>query len=143
MQIPNWPISTERELELLREVLESGRWGGHSDFVKRLEREFGSALADWDRLAPVAAERGLARIEDAAHAHGSEWAGRRAGSLGLAGSFSFQNSKVMTAGEGGMLTTNDAAFGERAWSIMDQGRKPGGGWFHHYALGSNYRITGL
>ena len=40
MQIPNWPISTERELELLREVLNSGRWGGHSDFVKRLEREF-------------------------------------------------------------------------------------------------------
>src|ERR1022692_626921 len=40
MQIPNWPISTDRELELLREVLESGRWGGHSDFVKRLEREF-------------------------------------------------------------------------------------------------------
>ncbi len=49
----------------------------------------------------------------------------------------------MTAGEGGMLTTNDAAFAERAWSIMDQGRKPGGGWFHHYLLGSNYRITGL
>ena len=40
MQIPNWPISTGREIELLREVLESGRWGGHSDFVKRLEREF-------------------------------------------------------------------------------------------------------
>src|ERR1035441_10489248 len=39
MQIPNWPISTDREIELLREVLESGRWGGHSDFVKRLERE--------------------------------------------------------------------------------------------------------
>ena len=231
MQIPNWPISTEREVELLREVLDSGRWGGHSDFVKRLEREFagfthcahgisamngtvtlemalsaagvgpgdevivpaisfvstamavsrvgatpvfvdieplsfnmdperaaaaiapctkaiiavhfGGAIADMDRLAPLAAERGLALIEDAAHAHGSEWAGRRAGSLALAGSFSFQNSKVITAGEGGMLTTNDAAFAERAWSIMDQGRKPGGGWFHHYLLGSNYRITGL
>jgi dTDP-4-amino-4,6-dideoxygalactose transaminase len=104
---------------------------------------FGGAIADMDRLVPLAAERGLALIEDAAHAHGSEWAGRRAGSLALAGSFSFQNSKVITAGEGGMLTTNDAAFAERAWSIMDQGRKPGGGWFHHYLLGSNYRITGL
>src|ERR1039458_1286180 len=40
MQIPNWPISTDRELELLREVLESGRWGGHSDFVNRQEGEF-------------------------------------------------------------------------------------------------------
>jgi dTDP-4-amino-4,6-dideoxygalactose transaminase len=231
MQIPDWPISTEREIALLREVLASGRWGGHSDFVQRLEREFasftqcrhgisamngtitlemalgaagigpgdevivpaisfvstamavsrmgsipvfvdieplsfnmdperaaraitartkaiipvhfGGAIADMDRLVPLAAEYGLALIEDAAHAHGSEWAGRRAGSLGLAGSFSFQNSKVMTAGEGGMLTTNAAEFAERAWSIMDQGRRPEGGWFHHYALGSNYRITGL
>ena len=231
MQIPKWPISTDREIELLREVLESGRWGGHSDLVKLLERDFaaaahcahavsamngtvtlemalcaagigpgdevivpaisfvatamavsrvgatpvfvdieplsfnmdpecaaaatgprtkaiiavhfGGAIADMDRLVPLAAERGLKLIEDAAHAHGSEWAGRRAGSLGLAGSFSFQNSKVITAGEGGMLTTNDAAFAEHAWSIMDQGRKPGGGWFHHYLAGSNYRITGL
>lgn len=104
---------------------------------------FGGAMADMDRLLPLAAERGLALIEDAAHAHGAEWQGRRAGSLGVAGSFSFQNSKVMTAGEGGMLTTNDGAFAERAWSIMDQGRKPGGGWFFHYVPGSNYRITGL
>jgi dTDP-4-amino-4,6-dideoxygalactose transaminase len=104
---------------------------------------FGGAMADMDLLLPLAEEHGLALIEDAAHAHGAEWKGRRAGSLGLAGSFSFQNSKVMTAGEGGMLTTNDAAFAERAWSIMDQGRKPGGGWFFHYVPGSNYRITGL
>lgn len=231
MQKLTWPVANEREMELLREVLASGRWGGHSEFVKRFEREFadfahcahgisamngtvtlemalsavdvgpgdevivpaisfvstamavsrvgatpvfvdieplsfnmdperaaaaitprtkaimavhfGGAIADMDRLAPLAAGHGLALIEDAAHAHGSEWNGRRAGSLALAGSFSFQNSKVMTAGEGGILTTNDAGFAERAWSIMDQGRKPGGGWFHHYALGSNYRITGL
>ncbi len=104
---------------------------------------FGAAIADMDRIGPLAAEHGLALIEDAAHAQGSELNGRRAGSLGLAGSFSFQNSKVMTAGEGGMLTTNDAAFAEHAWSLMDQGRKPGGGWFHHYLLGSNYRITGF
>jgi dTDP-4-amino-4,6-dideoxygalactose transaminase len=104
---------------------------------------FGGAIADMDQLVPLAAAHSLALIEDAAHAQGSEWNGRRAGSLGLAGSFSFQNSKVITAGEGGMLTTNDAAFGEAAWSIMDQGRKPDGGWFHHYVLGSNYRITGL
>ncbi len=40
MLIPNWPVSGEREMELLREVLDSGRWGGHSDFVKKLEQEF-------------------------------------------------------------------------------------------------------
>ncbi|HLY17418.1 MAG TPA: aminotransferase class I/II-fold pyridoxal phosphate-dependent enzyme, partial [Bryobacteraceae bacterium] len=166
-----WPVSTERELELLREVLDSGRWGGHSDFVKRFEREFaawahcahgvsamngtvtlemalcaaevgagdevivpaisfvstamavsrvgatpvfvdieplsfnmdperaaaaitprtkaviavhfGGAMAEMERLGPLAAEHSLALIEDAAHAHGSEWNGRRAGSLSL------------------------------------------------------------
>jgi len=99
-------------------------------------------MADMDRLLELAAANGLVLIEDAAHAHGSEWRGRRAGSLGLTGSFSFQSSKVMTAGEGGILTTNDAAFAARAWSFMDQGREPGGGWFFHHVLASNYRITG-
>ncbi len=98
-------------------------------------------MAEMDRLLALARERKLALIEDAAHAHGSEWEGRRAGSLGLGGSFSFQNSKVMTAGEGGILTSNDAEFAARAWSIADQGRRQGGGWFHHYTLGTNYRMT--
>jgi dTDP-4-amino-4,6-dideoxygalactose transaminase len=102
---------------------------------------FGGPLADMDRLMALAGERDLILIEDAAHAHGSEWDGRRAGSLGLAGSFSFQNSKVMTSGEGGILTTCDAEFAERARSLGNQGRRTGGGWFHHYTLGTNSRIT--
>lgn len=102
---------------------------------------FGGPPADMDRLTVLARERGLVLIEDAAHAHGSEWNGRRAGSFGLAGSFSFQNSKVMTAGEGGMLTSNDREFIDRAWSLANCGRRRGGGWFHHYTAGSNYRIT--
>lgn len=231
MRFPKWPIANQREMELLREVLDSERWGGSSGFVARFEREFAAAqqcahgvsaangtvslemaleaagigpgmeviipaisfistatavsrvgatpvfvdieplsfnmaperameaaggntkamivvhfggpTADMDRLESVASEKGLALIEDAAHAHGSEWNGRRAGSFGLAGSFSFQNSKVMTSGEGGILTTNDAEFAERARSIANQGRRSDGGWFHHYVLGSNYRLTGL
>lgn len=229
MEISKWPISGARELELLREVLESERWGGYHDFVSRFEREFcqfqhcahgvsaangtvtlemalealgigdgdevivpaisfistatavsrmgampvfvdiephsfhidpecakkaigpltkaimpvhfGGPMADMDRLGAIAAENDLALIEDAAHAHGSEWRGRRAGSLGIAGSFSFQNSKVMTAGEGGILTSNDQTLMDRVRSIADLGRKPGGGWFSHYNLGTNYRIT--
>ena len=173
MNIPKWPVSTARELELLREVLESERWGGYHEFVARLEREFaafqhcahgvsgvngtvtleaaleaagigegdevivpaisfistatavsrvratpvfvdigeltfnmdperaaaavgprtkailvvhfGGVMADMDRLQALAAERNLLLIEDAAHAHGSEWRGRRAGSLGRGG----------------------------------------------------------
>lgn len=103
---------------------------------------FGGPMADMDRLGAISQERRLTLVEDAAHAHGSEWRGRRAGSIGIAGSFSFQNSKVMTAGEGGMLTSNDAGFAERMRAIADQGRRPDGGWFHHYTLGTNYRITG-
>ena len=70
----------------------------------------GKYLSQFETLCK---ERGLFLLEDAAHAHGSEWNGKRAGSFGLAGSFSFQNSKIMTSGEGGMLTTNDAGFAER------------------------------
>jgi dTDP-4-amino-4,6-dideoxygalactose transaminase len=229
MRIPKWPVWGEREVELLRQVLESGQWGGHNPIVKRLEAEFaafqhcahgvslangtvalevalealgigpgdevivpaisfistatavsrvgatpvfadiepysfnldperaaaavspqtkaiivvhfGGQLAEMDRLLALAAGRGLLLIEDAAHAHGSEWNGRRAGSLGVCGTFSFQNSKVMTAGEGGMLITNDAELAARVRSLADQGRRPGEGWFFHFDLGTNYRLT--
>ena len=103
---------------------------------------FGGPMADMGRLFTIARESGAYLIEDAAHAHGSEWNGRRAGSIGLVGSFSFQNSKVMSSGEGGMLTSNDDALAERVRSILDQGRKPDSGWFFHYELGTNYRMTG-
>ena len=104
---------------------------------------FGGPLADMDRLMALAAARGLIVIEDAAHAHGSEWNGKRAGSFGLGSMFSFQNSKVMTSGEGGILLSNDAGFAERARSFANQGRATGQGWFYHYTLGSNYRLTAL
>lgn len=230
-ELPQWPIATEREMELLREVIESEQWGGYHAFVARFEREFaafqhcragvaamngtvtlemalraagigpgdevivpaisfistatavsrigatpvfvdieelsfnmdpdraaaaisektkglivvhfGGPMADMERLTGLAEAHGLALIEDAAHAHGSEWNGQRAGSFGIGGSFSFQNSKVMTAGEGGILLSNDEEFLARARSMGDQGRRVGGGWFHHYTLGTNYRITGL
>jgi dTDP-4-amino-4,6-dideoxygalactose transaminase len=98
-------------------------------------------MADMDAIAAVASAHGLPIIEDAAHAHGSEWNGTRAGSIGAIGSFSFQNSKVMTAGEGGILISNDEALIDRVREILDQGRRKGEGWFFHYTLGTNYRIT--
>ena len=100
---------------------------------------FGGPMADMDRLL----ELGIPLIEDAAHAHGSEWRGRRAGSIGMAGSFSFQNSKVMTCGEGGLITTNDSGVNERVRAIGNQGRRADRGWFEHYTLGTNYRMTAL
>lgn len=102
---------------------------------------FGGPMADMDAITAVASAHGLPILEDAAHAHGSEWNGTRAGSIGAISSFSFQNGKVMTAGEGGILLSNDEALIDRAREILDQGRRQGEGWFFHYTLGTNYRIT--
>jgi 3-amino-5-hydroxybenzoate synthase len=104
---------------------------------------FGGPMADMEALCGIAGETGLPLIEDAAHAHGSEWNGKRAGSFGAISSFSFQNGKVMTAGEGGILLSNDEALMDRAREIQNTGRRKGAGFFFHYTLGSNFRITAL
>ena len=104
---------------------------------------FGGVVADIDRLQGIAGKHGADLLEDAAHAHGAEWHGTRAGGLGLAAAFSFQNSKAMTAGEGGILTTSDERLAAKARSITNAGRLPGRGWFEHFELGTNLRMTGL
>ncbi len=95
-----------------------------------------------DRLLPLAQKHGLAVIEDSAHAHGSTWRGTPLGSLGHIGSFSLQQSKNLTAGEGGMLITNDDELALKLWSFANQGRDPHGRWYEHGMLGSNLRMTG-
>lgn len=102
---------------------------------------FGGTLADMEAINTIATDHGLWVIEDAAHAHGSEWKGKRAGSLGITGSFSFQNGKVMCAGEGGILVTNDDDFAIRARSFVNMGRKAGESFYSHYRLGTNFRMT--
>lgn len=67
---------------------------------------YGGYPSDMDRLTEVARRHNLLLIEDCAHAHGSEWKGKRVGGIGDAGAFSFQMSKTLTAGEGGMMITN-------------------------------------
>ncbi len=105
---------------------------------------FGGQMAQMDRLSELTGALDLLLIEDAAHAHGSEWRGRRAGSLGAFGSFSFQNGKVMTSGEGGAVITSDRALVERMRSIANQGRRTDGpSHFHHFIVGNNFRITAL
>ena len=229
--LPSWPVSTDRERELLDQVLASPQWGGFNPMIGEFEQKFaayqhcahgvaavngtvtlemmlvaagigpgdevivpaisfvstasavsrvgatpvfvdiepytfnmdpeqarravtaktkaimavhfGGPLADMDALMALAAETGVMLLEDAAHAHGAEWRGKRAGSFGLASSFSFQNGKVMTAGEGGIVLTNDAAFAERMRSFMNQGRRPGYSFFHHFEAGNNYRMSAL
>lgn len=97
--------------------------------------------ADMDAFTALANKHNLALIEDAAQAHGSEWRGRKVGSIGTAGSFSFQLSKNMSAGEGGAIVTDDDELAEKIWSIHHIGRRKDGLWYGHYVLSSNYRMT--
>ncbi len=231
MHIPKWPQAGERELQLLREVLDSGQWGGFNDNVAQFESSFaryqncrygigacngtislelllavagigpgdevivpaisfvstatavsrvgaipvfvdiepfsfnmdpdrvaaaitpktraimavhfGGPLANMDRLSEIARNHRIVLLEDAAHAQGSEWNGQRAGSFGLAASFSFQNGKVLTSGEGGIVTTNDDDLAVKLSAFANQGRQIGASFFHHFTLGSNLRLTAL
>lgn len=104
---------------------------------------FGGTMCNMDELQAICRERELFLIEDAAHAAGSEWKGKRAGSFGIAGSFSFQNGKVLSAGEGGMLVSSDDDFAARARSIANCGRVPGRSFYEHHRIGTNSRMSGF
>ncbi|MCC6160166.1 MAG: DegT/DnrJ/EryC1/StrS family aminotransferase [Deltaproteobacteria bacterium] len=102
----------------------------------------GSTIADLDRLTEIAKKHGLALIEDCAHMHGGEWRGRGVGSIGDLGSFSFQSSKLMTAGEGGLILTSDPVLEQKCQSLVNCGRKePGYDEFDGRLFGWNYRIS--
>lgn len=101
----------------------------------------GGHPADLDALQGIARKHGLPLIEDSAHAHGSEWRGKKIGTFGKAATFSFQSSKLMTAGEGGIITTNDDDFERQARSVHDCGRMPGEWFYSHFIYGSNYRLS--
>ncbi|HXX99855.1 MAG TPA: DegT/DnrJ/EryC1/StrS family aminotransferase [Candidatus Limnocylindrales bacterium] len=101
----------------------------------------GGHPADLDALGDLAKRKGIALVEDSAHAHATEWKGKRIGTYGTAGTFSFQASKLMTAGEGGMIVSNDDAFEKQARSVHDCGRMPGEWFYSHFINGSNYRLS--
>ncbi len=101
----------------------------------------GGHPADLDRLQAIAKRHGIALVEDSSHAHGSEWQGRKIGALGTAGTFSFQSSKLITAGEGGIIISNDDGFERMARSVHDCGRMPGEWFYSHFIYGSNYRLS--
>ncbi len=96
---------------------------------------------DMDALGKLAASRKLAIVEDACHSWGSQWRGKGTGALGDAGGFSFQVSKNITAGEGGIALTDseDLAALMRGFINCDRGLQSP--WYRHYRLGSNYRMT--
>ncbi len=100
----------------------------------------GGQPADMDALMAIARKRKLTVIEDAAHAHGAMLRGRPAGSFGHLSSFSFQSSKNLTSGEGGIILTSNDRLAEACRSIHNCGRIPGGVWYEHHVMSGNYRL---
>jgi dTDP-4-amino-4,6-dideoxygalactose transaminase len=100
-------------------------------------------FADMNSLLALAKEHRLMVIEDCAHAHGGEFQGRGAGAGGDAGTFSFQESKLMTGGEGGLVLTSRLDCYEALQSIVNCGRKSITDQFKQRMLGLNYRMTDL
>ena len=98
--------------------------------------------ADMDPILALAQEHGLFVLEDAAEAHGARYKGRTVGSIGHCATFSFYGNKIVTTGEGGMVTTNDAALAERLRLYRGQGVDPHRRYWHP-VVGFNYRMTNL
>lgn len=96
----------------------------------------------FDEIQSFCDERGLFLIEDAAHAHGATIDGRKAGTLGIAGSFSFYPTKVLTTAEGGIITTDDDNIYQRAVALRDHGRTNYDPEIHT-ELGYNWRFSEL
>lgn len=98
-------------------------------------------FADMDEITRMARAHGLRVIEDCAHAHGGRWRSKGAGSIGDLGAFSFQSSKLMTAGEGGAVITSSLELYERAQTYTNCGRASDTDEFRHRFIGHNYRLT--
>ena len=121
------PILTEAAITPRTRAIIAVHMGGHP--------------ADLDALQDIARKHEVYLIEDSAHAHASQWGGKKIGTFGKAGTFSFQSSKLMTAGEGGIIISNDDAFERQARSVHDCGRMPGQWFYSHFIYGSNYRLS--
>ena len=98
-------------------------------------------FADLDEIMRIARRHNLAVIEDCAHAHGGRWRSKGAGATGDLGCFSFQSSKLMTAGEGGAVITSNLEYYERMQSYVNCGRASATDRFRNRLIGFNYRIT--
>lgn len=98
--------------------------------------------ADMDPILELAAQHNLYVIEDAAEAHGAKYKGRPVGSLGDIGCFSFYGNKIITTGEGGMLTIKQSDWNEKARLLRDHGMDKQKRYWHTH-VGYNYRLTNL
>lgn len=104
---------------------------------------FGGYPADLDRIVRIAKKYKLPLIEDCAHAHGSQWRGKGVGSYGEFGTFSFQQSKALTCGEGGIVLCKSKELRGKAYRFHNLGRIETGGFYDFVEVSSNYRMSNL
>jgi dTDP-4-amino-4,6-dideoxygalactose transaminase len=123
------PASVEAAVTLRTRAVIGVHWGGQP--------------CDLDQLLSICNRHGIALVEDACQAHGAEWQGRRVGGLGAAGAFSFQGTKNLTCGEGGLIATNREDLYESCYSLHMIGRRLGRGPYEHFTAGWNYRLSEL
>ena len=100
-------------------------------------------VSDYEGLRQIAEEHGLKIVEDAAEAFGSEFEGRKAGTLGDVAAFSFHGSKTMSTGEGGMLVTDDDDLHARVMHLRDHGREPGDVLFRNTEVAFKYKMPSV
>ncbi len=101
-------------------------------------------LCNMDALLTIGTKHGIPVVEDAAEAIGSQWQGRKAGSMGAFGVFSFHGTKTITTGEGGMFVTNDAALYGKVLMLSNHGRARGQAkQFWSEAVGFKYKLSNV
>jgi len=127
-----WNLDLDRLEEFLRHSRVSAVIAVHN---------YGNPL-DMNRLMTMSKKYGFVVIEDACEAFGATLGGRKAGGLGHVGVFSFYGNKTITAGEGGMLLTNDKKVRDQAVLLRGQAQDPNKR-FHHLCIGYNYRWTNI
>jgi perosamine synthetase len=98
--------------------------------------------ADMEAVLAVCGPPGIAVVEDCAEAHGARYRGRRVGSIGHLGTFSFYGNKIITTGEGGMVTTDDPELAARVRMLRDHAMDPQRR-YYHLDVGYNFRMTNL
>lgn len=121
------------------------------DLLKKITRRtkavipvhFAGLPVDMNVLRDIAKKNNLYVIEDAAQSHGAVFENKKVGSLGDLGCFSFQQSKNLSSGEGGAITTNDIKLANKAFSFHNFGRPKNGPRYKFQMIGGNFRITDI